>query len=440
MLLAYNSLIRVSIQNYGLYTMEFFDLSILVWAFLSLVATSSQPLLLRDFSIKFMFPIFIFSVVLTRSLIGILDFKQFAVVKRYLIPDESKAREDLLNAYFNDHLLVFVPIFLYSVAQTIRSKQLNSLNSFLSAFGIKDKEANKGQVGYLTMAMKVLGFVVISTSRYISLVIGVFASLMSISLPNTVLLFLSLMFLGISKYDKALWKFYIYYSICVLLSIYVNNKLPYSIESFNLEVLSLLGLTRSKEICRLISRRHSAVFAVVFLRGVRLGVPSLPLRRGSDLDRRSKSAVPLAEDLQVFSVQERDVGQRVSGTSVHAVHGVDLPLLRVPGRGARGRRRVLAPALRRRVAGLHRASGHRVDCALVRAKCEDAKVGNGLGGCNRRSDLLPLLGILHALLYRTVCSALVHVSVWPCFLRHEDHRSLYSDLSLLPAVLESEQL
>lgn len=256
MVLAYFCLIKISIQNYGLHTMEFFDLTFLIWAFLSLVATSSQPLLLRDFAINFMFPIFIFSVVLTRSLIGILDFKQFDIIKKYMIPDPEKAKENLLNAYFNDHLIVFVPIFLYSVAQTIRSKQSNQTKNLaagvLNAMGMTGLETNKGQIGYLTMALKVLGFLVISTSRYISLVIGVFASLVTISLPNTFLLFISLMLLGITKYDKYLWKFYIYYSICVLLLMYVNNKLPYAIESFNLEVLSLLGLTKNNNICSLL--------------------------------------------------------------------------------------------------------------------------------------------------------------------------------------------
>jgi hypothetical protein len=253
MLLAYLCLIRVSVQNYGLHTMEFFDLSILIWAFLSLIAKSSQPLLLRDFAINYMFPIFIFSVVLTRSLIGVLDIKQLSVIKRYLIPDPEKAKEILLSAYFNDHLLVFIPIFLYSVAQTIRSNQSKNFTAgFFNAIGMGGLETNKGQIGYLTMAMKVLGFFVISTSRYVSLILGVFSSLVTISLPNTAMLFISLMLLGITKYDKVLWRFYIYYCICILLVMYVNNKIPYSVESFNLEVLSLLGLTKNNEICSLV--------------------------------------------------------------------------------------------------------------------------------------------------------------------------------------------
>jgi hypothetical protein len=251
MILAYVSLVRVSIQNYGILTMELFDLSMLIWAFLSLTVTSSQHLLLRDFSINFLFPIFIFSVILTRILMSAFEIKHFQSLKGYFFPDIEKAEENELKAYFQDHLIVFIPIFLYSVAQTIRNKQAKQFTTgFFNTFGLENLETNKGQIGYLTLALKLLGLVVISTSRYIALVIGVFTSLVTISLPNTFLLFFSLLLLGISKYDKYVWKIYMYYSICILMLMYVNNKIPYSIESFNIEVLCLMGLTKNEKICK----------------------------------------------------------------------------------------------------------------------------------------------------------------------------------------------
>lgn len=254
MFMAYYALIRISIQNYGLRSMELFDLCILIWAVLSLVIKADQTVVLRDFAINLVFPIFILGIIITRYITETI-FLQSNLFKplRWLMFEKESYPEGYINSYFKDHLLTFVPIFCYSVAQTIRSRKGNSaVSSALGKIGFKSLATKKGHLGFLSLGLKLIGQFIVDFSRYIAIFVGIASSLVSISLPNSVSLLLSLFLLAVKKYDKHIWKFYMYYSICICLLMYANHKVPSSIESFNVEVLAMIGLTKSKELCNIL--------------------------------------------------------------------------------------------------------------------------------------------------------------------------------------------
>lgn len=254
MFMGYYMLINITIQNYGVHTMELFDLSNLIWSILSLVLKTDQTMLLRNFAINLVFPIFILCIIITKYIqnAAIMNASFLKPVKHFFF-ERFDYTEEYIYSYFRDHLLTFVPIFCYTVAQTLRNSQESGKpNGFLGKIGLKHLESKRGgQYGFLSLGLKLIGQLIVSFSRYISIIIGIAASLVSISLPNSICLLFSLFLLAVKKYDAHVWKFYMYYSIVICLLMYTNHKVPYSVESFNIEVLAALGLTKKKDLCKL---------------------------------------------------------------------------------------------------------------------------------------------------------------------------------------------
>jgi hypothetical protein len=253
MFMAYGVLISTAIQNYGIHTMELFDLTIFVWVILSLIISSDQSILLRDFAVNLVFPIFILGVVFERygqknSFASFI----FYPIRKYLYERNHNFTPVELYSYFRSHLIAFVPIFFYSVVQTVRNKKdgAGDKKEFLGRVGLVDFDNKKGQVGFLALGVKLIGQMIVSISRYISIVVGIVASLITVSVPNTVMLVISLFMLGTKKYDKRLWTYYMYYSIAIITMMLVHHKIPSSIESFNIELLAILGLIKDTKLCR----------------------------------------------------------------------------------------------------------------------------------------------------------------------------------------------
>lgn len=267
MFMGYYMLINITIQNYGVHTMELFDLCILIWSILSLVLKTDQKMLLRNFAINLVFPIFILCIIITRYIqnAAIMNASFLKPVKSFFF-ERFDFTEEYINSYFRDHLITFVPIFCYTVAQTLRSSRKSDKNkNLLGKLGLKHLENKRGgNYGFLSLGLKLIGQLIVSFSRYISIIIGIAASLVSISFPNSICLLLSLFLLAVKKYDTHLWMFYMYYSIVICLLMYTNHKLPYSVESFNIEVLAALGLTKKTDICKLSLTKSLYSFHSVF--------------------------------------------------------------------------------------------------------------------------------------------------------------------------------
>lgn len=305
--------------------MDLFDITIFAWIILSLIIKADQSILLRDFAVNIVFPIFILGVVFERygqktSFANFIfyPFLKFLYEKKHYTPLEA-------YSYFRDHLIAFVPIFFYAVIQTLRHKKAVSgeKQGLLGRVGLKNLDTKQGHIGFLSLGVKLIGQLIVAFSRYIAIIVGIVASLISISLPNTFMLVFSLFLLVMKKYDDRLWNYYMYYSIGMITVMFVHHKIPVNIESFNIEVLAILGLIKERKICKIYSLRYCSIQSVLFLRLFWIYLPSVPERRFSQQYRRGQGAVSSPKVLQVKNIHHLLEHETKFEDFLCPLHGLD---------------------------------------------------------------------------------------------------------------------
>ena len=244
--LTYISLILVSMKNYNIHTFEFYDLSVLLWSFVSFSISSKQWRILKNLSINIIFPCFIVGIIMTNFF---ESFAQISIIKKFTRIQTNTSKQDI-QYYLRQHIYAFIPMLVFTVFQALRDSNSLHNNKFLAKYSLEAmREAKGGHVDFIMIAIRILAKLVINFSRIITLSIGIFCSLVTINIPNTLLLISTLYFFWTSRFDRLLWKYFIYYHIFLMSVIYLNQVLPANLESYNHEFLSILGFSKQTFIC-----------------------------------------------------------------------------------------------------------------------------------------------------------------------------------------------
>jgi hypothetical protein len=247
--LAYISLLVVSAKNYNIHTFELYDLSVLLWSFVSFAISPKQWRILKNLSVNIIFPCFIIGIIMTNFLESLSNIKFIA---DYFRLASTSAKKEI-NQYLKEHLIAFIPMLVFTVFQAMRENKTLQNNKYFSKYSVEAmQEAKEGHIDFIMIAVNFVARIVIIFSRIITLSIGIVCSLVTVNIPNTFLLITTLYFFWTSKYDKILWKFYIYYLIFFMAVIYLNQTVPSNLESFNHEFLSILGFSKQPFTCKLV--------------------------------------------------------------------------------------------------------------------------------------------------------------------------------------------
>jgi hypothetical protein len=241
--ITYILVIKICATNFNIHTFELFDLCMMGWCFLSFILAPNRTNTLKVYAINVVFPAFFIGLILTKFLKAIIKIPEFGNLLRY-----KEENDDKIDAYFAKHLYVFIPLILYTSFLIMKESKVVRENQFFVKAMMSDSKPGEN-MWYLTMLVKMIIHQVVLVSRYISLGFGVFASLVTINIPNTVLLALTLFFFWTAVFDKAVWKLYLYYLIFLIMIIYVNDLLPQEFESFNHEFLTIFGFAQLPVIC-----------------------------------------------------------------------------------------------------------------------------------------------------------------------------------------------
>lgn len=246
--LAYVSLLVVSAKNYNIHTFELYDLSVLLWSFVSFAIGPKQWRILKNLSVNVIFPCFIVGIIMTNFLESLSNLK---FITDYFRLANTTAKKEI-NQYLKEHLIAFIPMLVFTVFQAMRENKTLENNKYFSKFSVEAmQEAKEGHIDFIMIAVNFVTRIVIIFSRIITLSIGIVCSLVTVNIPNTFLLITTLYFFWSSKLDKVLWKFYIYYHIFFMAVIYLNQTVPSNLESFNHEFLSILGFSKQPFTCKL---------------------------------------------------------------------------------------------------------------------------------------------------------------------------------------------
>lgn len=245
----YILVIKICATNFNIHTFELFDMFMMGWCFLSFILPPNKTSLLKIYTINVVFPGFFVGLILTKFLKAIIKLKEFKDLLRYKEENDGK-----IDDYFAKHLYVFIPLILYTTFLIVKESKVVRENQFFVKAMMNDSKPGEN-MWYLTTLVKLIIHQVVLLSRYLSLGMGIFASLVTINIPNTLLLALTLFFFWTSRFDKTIWKLYLYYLIFLIMIIYVNDLLPQEFESFNHEILTIFGFAQLPSICTLFLRQ-----------------------------------------------------------------------------------------------------------------------------------------------------------------------------------------
>lgn len=246
--LAYVSLLVVSAKNYNIHTFELYDLSVLLWSFVSFAISAKQWRVLKNLSVNIIFPCFIIGIIMTNFLESLANLKY---ITEYFRLTSTTAKKEI-KQYLKEHLIAFIPMLVFTVFQAMRENKTLQNNKYFSKFSVEAmQEAKEGHIDFIMIAVNFVSRIVIIFSRIITLSVGIVCSLVTVNIPNTFLLITTLYFFWTSKYDKILWKYFIYYHIFFMAVIYLNQTIPSNLESFNHEFLSILGFSKQPFTCKI---------------------------------------------------------------------------------------------------------------------------------------------------------------------------------------------
>jgi hypothetical protein len=244
--LTYVSLVLVAARNYDLHTFELFDISMILWGFISFIIRPEQWVVLKNYTINVVFPCFVLGMVFTKFYESLLTL---AFIGKFIGSNQSSLGISI-DTYFGHHMWGFSPLLVYTIIQALRENPaVRKLSLYRSIFEDRSMIVSKKQKGeVLQLIIKLIISYTIRLSRFIALVMGLFSSLVMINIPNTVMLLITLALFWTHRWDKYVWKLYMYYMIFYMTLIQINQTLPNEIESFNYEVLSILGFTKQSDI------------------------------------------------------------------------------------------------------------------------------------------------------------------------------------------------
>lgn len=97
-------------------------------------------------------------------------------------------------------------------------------------------------IGKLKEIINIILKSVITNFRYVPLFFSLLASLVTVNILNAFLLLLTLGFAWNTKNDHKYWIYYLYYNTLFIPLLYFSNLVPSSLPSFNIELISIIGV------------------------------------------------------------------------------------------------------------------------------------------------------------------------------------------------------
>ena len=246
-LITYIAVVTVASRDYGMHTFELFNIAIIMWSFFSFVIPTSNTTLLNKLSVYIVFPTFILGLIFTKFYSSLMQAK---ILSQFIKSSDSSGD---MSRYFKHQLGAFIPFLIYTVFQALRtSKSLRKffMLSLSDIHQLSSADTENQHLEYLMVVVRLVIKMIIQFSRYITLSIAMASSLVTVNVPNTIMLSATLFFFWTSDYDQKLWRYYIYYNICFLSIMYLNQVLPNELESFNHEFLSIIGFSRRSTTCK----------------------------------------------------------------------------------------------------------------------------------------------------------------------------------------------
>lgn len=144
---------------------------------------------------------------------------------------------------------MFVSLMGYVFISILKEKKTTLRSRFKRYFvsKMKQDEAVNQTILKFKEAMFMILKAIIMNFRYIALFLSLLASLSTVNLLNAFLLFLTLQFAWNNKNDDKRWIYFVYYNTLFIPILYFSVLIPQSVQTFNVEVISILGVHSGNE-------------------------------------------------------------------------------------------------------------------------------------------------------------------------------------------------
>lgn len=140
--------------------------------------------------------------------------------------------------------MMFMSLMGYVFISILKAKKTTLRSRFKRYFSSKiqeDDSINQTIIKFKEAMFMILK-AIITNFRYIALLLSLLASLSTINLLNALLLFMTLQFAWNNKNDSKRWIYFVYYNTLFIPLLYFALLIPKGIQTFNIEVISILGV------------------------------------------------------------------------------------------------------------------------------------------------------------------------------------------------------
>lgn len=181
--------------------------------------------------------------------------RQVSGIIQYYKTDGKTSLTSLdFNSIFSIITLMFYAFMLtYEQRKEAYAKTAQEVKFNTNLQKLKDlKEKSKKLYNLMVYNLAHFIRIILPGLRYVALLVAIGASLTTINLPNSILIFWSFYLMKNSDYDHIQWPRYFTYIIFLIMNLYIARVVNGKFQTLNAEVISLFGVYADNiEICRL---------------------------------------------------------------------------------------------------------------------------------------------------------------------------------------------
>lgn len=217
---------------------SFFQGAVLFWVILSFIVFDSNLIIIT--AVMLVFPIYIIDGVISDS----LDIMKFILGRL----NEPRSNVEVVEVL----ILLFLIFYIFILILETKKKKIRSRFKRFFEKRLPAKAKKKDNlVNFVGDLLYIIGTKIMKNFRFVALIFGLMASLVTVNLLNGGLLFLTLVFMWYTSYDSKYWIYYVYYSIFFIPLLYSTDFMPKGYNTFNVEIISIIGVYRGvKETCK----------------------------------------------------------------------------------------------------------------------------------------------------------------------------------------------
>ena len=176
------------------------------------------------------FPAFIFDQV----------YSQTKSLRTYYMTEGSTAIEKykMVNITAIFWLMVYAFCLMYEQRKFTGGRITSMISKKMDTFNDKDKKKQKK----VDLNMHILFMLIQPLFRYLALIQAIGAGLITINIPNSLLILFSLYLIKGSENDRQFWKWFFYLQLFLIINLYLARFANGFITALNVEWISLLGM------------------------------------------------------------------------------------------------------------------------------------------------------------------------------------------------------